>query len=114
VVDDGDVDAAELADAFGHTGGQLGAVPGVARAGHDPPVQVLDELGRLRQVVGGRHRVRHAADLVADVDGDDVAPLLGQAQGVAASLSPCRSGDQRDLAVHPSHNSALLVLSVLG
>jgi hypothetical protein len=37
--------------------------------------------------------------LLVDVEADDVRALLGQSKGVAAALSPCRSGVEGDLAL---------------
>jgi hypothetical protein len=71
--------------------------------GHDPAVQRLDLLDRFRQVGRGRHRVRHAGDLIAEVDGDDVRSLLRQPDRVAAALAARRAGDEGDLAFQLAH-----------
>jgi hypothetical protein len=76
----------------------------VSLAGDDPPVQGLDFLHGLGQVLACRHRVRHGADLVAEVDRDDVRALLRQPNRVAAALAPHRAGDEGDLALELSRH----------
>src|SRR5205823_1613639 len=71
-----DVEVAELGQALLHRRRHLGRVPHVGHAGHDAPVEVLDQLDRLGEVVGGAHRERHRVDVVTDVDGDDLGALL--------------------------------------
>jgi hypothetical protein len=80
------------------------SVPHVGLPGDDPPVQRLDLLGRLGQVLRRGHRIAHAADLGADVDRDDVRALLRQPDGVRPALAAGRAGDEGDLAFElPSH-----------
>ena len=62
---------------------QPGLVPHVGLAGHDAPVQRLDLLDRLGQVVRAwPSGTATAADLAADVHRDDVGAFLGQPDGV--------------------------------
>jgi len=93
-----DVDRPELSHPGLERRAQPGLIPHVGLPGDDPPVQRLDLLDRLGQVVRSGHRVGHAADLGADVDRDDVGALLGQPDGVRPSLPPGRAGDEGDLA----------------
>jgi hypothetical protein len=101
---------AELRDAAGHSGPQRGSVTDVGLDGNDAPTQSLDlrdgpdEVGRRRQRVGDR------VDLAADIHRDHAGAVLGQAHRVATALSPCRSCDQRDLAVEPSRHKNLAFL----
>src|SRR3984957_16874582 len=90
---------------FAHGGGQRRQAAHVHLGGDDPPVQRLDLLDRAGEILGGRHRVRDGGRLAADVDRDDVPPLPGQGQRVAASLSARRAGDEGDLAVKQSHDA---------
>ena len=87
---------------------ELAEVAHVGLAGHDAAVEVLDELGRLGQIVRRRHRVRDRLDGLAQVDGDDLGALLRQPQRVRAALPARRSRDERDLAVHPTHGGPQL------
>ena len=82
-----DVDVAELADALGHDALELPEVAHVGLAGHDAPVELLDELGRVGQIVRRRQGVRHRLDRPAQVDGDDLGPLLGQPDSVRTALT---------------------------
>jgi hypothetical protein len=79
-------------------------VPDVGLLGHDPPVEGLDFLGRLGQVIGRRHRVRHGFDLPADVNGDDVRAFLREPDRVAAALAARGAGDEGDFAFQLSHD----------
>ena len=79
------------------------SVAHVGLGGDDAPVERLDLLDRLLQVLGRRHRVGHARDLRADVDRDDVSALLGESDGVAAALAARGAGDEGDLAFEFSH-----------
>jgi hypothetical protein len=97
-----DVEVAKLGQARVDCRLELIAVAHVGLAAHDPPAELLDHGHGLRQVFLGGQRVRVRLDLLADVDRDDVGALFRKPHGVAASLPACRSGDQRDLARHPS------------
>jgi hypothetical protein len=77
-------------------------VPDVGLGGHDAPVKRLDLLDRLGQVLRCRHRVRHRANLRAQVDGDDVRALLGQPDRVRPALTARGPGDEGDLARYSS------------
>jgi hypothetical protein len=78
-------------------------VTDIGLRGEDSVVERLDLLGRLGEIVRGGHGVRHGADLLADVDGDDVGALLGEPDGMAAALPACRAGDECDFALKLSH-----------
>src|ERR1700733_13568138 len=80
----------------------------VGAGGEDPPVQGLDLLDRLGEVLWGGHRVSDGGDLLANVDRDDVGALLGEPDRVAAALAARRTGDESDLAFKLSHDLALL------
>jgi len=95
-------DQLELTLAPHHPGRDPGVVPDVGLGGHDPPVQRLDLLHRLGQVLRRRHRIRHRIHLRAEIDGDDVRALLRQPHRVAAALAARRSGDEGDLAFYSS------------
>ncbi len=51
-------------------------------------------------------------DLAADVDGDDVRPVLRHTDGVGPALPPRRPGDEGDLALYASSHVVLLVLKL--
>src|ERR1700677_3970772 len=55
-----------------------------------------------------------ALDIVADVDGDDVGPLLGQPHRVAAALAASGAGDESDLAFSSSWHDLPRFLGLLG
>ena len=74
-------------------------VTDVGLGGDDAPVQRLDLLHRLGQIVGGGHRIRHRSYLAAQVDGDDVRALLGQPDRVRPALAPSRARDEGDFAL---------------
>ena len=59
-----------------------GHVPDVGPAGHDPAPLLADQFGRLVQVIGGGRPILDRLEPGAEVDGDDVRPLRGQADGV--------------------------------
>src|SRR5437868_15460767 len=63
---------------------------------------------RLREVLGRGHRVAHGLDLRAEVEPDDLAPLLGQTHRVGASLATSSAGDEGHLAVESTHDAARL------
>ena len=62
-------------------------VPDVALLGHDAPTGLLDEVHGLVEILGCRHRVGDAVDLVAQVERDDVGAFLGEPDGVRAALT---------------------------
>ena len=66
---------------------ERGQIPDVGVRGQNPPVQRFHLRHGLLEVFGARHRVRRRLHLRAHVDGDDVRPLLGQADGVASTLA---------------------------
>jgi hypothetical protein len=93
-----DVQPPELGHAVVERRLQGAEVPHVGLGGHDPAVQRLDLLDGLGQVRRRRHRVRHATDLIAQVDGDDVGAFLRQPDRVTAALAARGTGDEGDLA----------------
>jgi len=82
-------------------------VPHVRLDRDDPPVERLDLLDRLGEVVGGGVRIGEVRDRSADVDGDDVGALLRQPYRVAAALATGGTGDEGDLACDTSHGCSL-------
>ena len=94
---------AQLGHAVGHRRLQGGPIAHVGLPCHDSPVELLDLLRRLGQVLGPGQRVGVGLDVAADVDRDDVGPLLGQAEGMAPSLTPGCSGDESDLSLDATH-----------
>ena len=97
-VGDHDVEPAELGDPVVERRLQRVVVADVDLGGDDAPVERLDLLDRLLQVLPCRHRERDRVDLRRDVDGDDVGALLRQPDGVAAALTPGGPGDEGDLS----------------
>lgn len=65
---------------------------------HRPAPARLDQPDRLGKVFGRGHGVADGLDRTAQVDGDDVGTLLGEADGVALPLTDRRTGDEGDLA----------------
>ena len=108
-VGDDDVEPSEIGDARLERVAQLGTLTDVGLAGHDAAAQLLDGALGLREVLGRRERIVVRFDLAADVDGDDVRPLLGHADGVRPPLPPRRPGDECDLALYASSHVFLLV-----
>jgi hypothetical protein len=75
----------------------------------DPPVEQLDRLDGLGELVRCRHMIRNRLVIVADIDRDDVGALLRQPDGVAAALAVARARDEGDLVRYsPSHTLWLL------
>src|SRR3546814_4684211 len=106
-VGDHDRDRAELGDALVEGLLQGDVVAHVGLGGEDPPPEVLHQADRLVEVLPGRHRVDDGVHLLAQVDGDDVGTVLGQAHGVVPALaarSPC---DERDLTLELAHERHL-------
>ena len=98
-----DVQPAELFDTAVHRRFESVVVTHVDLGGHDAPVQALDQVGGLGQVIRRRWwDLAAAADRSADVDRDDVGTLLRQAHRVTAALAASGAGDKRDLALNPS------------
>src|SRR5699024_2280255 len=78
-------------------------VADVALLGDNPSVQSLDLRHRFGEVLRSRTVVfGHSGNRLADVNGDDVRALLGETQGVTASLPASGSRDEDDLAFHAS------------
>jgi hypothetical protein len=100
---------AQLGHPVVQRGLQRTVVPDVGLGGHDPPVQRLDLLDRLIQILRRRHRIRHRSHLASQIDRDDVRALLRQPHRVAAALPARRPGDERDLPCYPSSHLCLLV-----
>jgi hypothetical protein len=65
------------------------------------PLNQGDGLG---EVVGRRHRVTEVRHLGANVDRDDVGPLLGQPHGMASALASGSTRDDCDLPSHAIHS----------
>ena len=99
-----DVEPPELGDAVGQDAGQLGVIANVGLGRDDPAIEPFHQRDGLVQVVPGGHRRRHRGDLTADVHGDDVGAFLGQSDRMAPALAPGGSGDERDLAFHPTRS----------
>src|SRR5207245_6349471 len=81
-----------------------------------PPIQRLVFLVVLVLLRLRRHRIRHRADLRADVDGDDIRAFLRQPDRMTAALAARCAGDECDLALYPSSHccsSASLACSCL-
>ena len=97
-----DVDSAELAHPLGGDRGERGEVADVGLARDDAPVEGLHLLDGLREVRLGRAAVGHGGDVLAEVDRDDVGTFFGQPHRVGPALAPGGTGDERDLALHPS------------
>ena len=76
-------------------------VANVDLGGDDAPVEVLDQVRGLGEVLGRRTHRRRGVEVLADVDGDDVGAFLRQPHRVAAALAARRTGDERDLALLP-------------
>ncbi len=72
----------------------------------------LDLLDRLGQVLRRGHRVRHRADLGAQIDRDDVRALPGQCDRVAAALAARGPPDEGDLAFDSSTHCAVIPFAV--
>jgi hypothetical protein len=76
---------------------------------HGRASKPFDQRDGLGEIGRRRHRVRHAFDLPADVDGDDVRALLGQPHRVTAALSARGACQQRYPAVDSAHMVPRLV-----
>ena len=83
----------------------------VAHVGHDlhgAPVEGLDRLDRLVELLLRAHRVADGLVVLAQVDGDDVGALLREPDRVAPPLAVRRSRDEGDLALDPSRHVGIL------
>ena len=113
-VGDDDVEPPELLDAAVDGGRQRVEVAHVDFRGDDAPIEVLDHVRGLGEVLRrgrGRGRVLEPA---ADVDRDDVGALLGKPHRVAAALAARGAGDERDLAVYPSGHGTSYPWTLVG
>ena len=100
-----DVQSPELLDAAVDRGLERVVIADVDLGRDDAPVQLLDEVRSLGEVIGrGRRDLRVAADRPADVDRDDVRALFSQPDRMTAALAARRAGDERDLALYPSRH----------
>ena len=81
--------------------------PGYHLGCDDPAIERLDLPHLLGEVLWRRHRVGHCLGLTADVYRDDVGALGGERKRMAAPLPPCRSGDERNLAVQLAYRCLL-------
>ena len=77
-------------------------VADVRLPGDNPAVQVLDRFGGLLQILRRGERVQVGLDLLADIDGDDVGALFGEADGMAPTLAAPRPGDECNLPFQPT------------
>lgn len=78
---------------------------GVAHVGfgrHDPAAERLDSADGLVEFGPAGHRIADRRIVLKDVYGNDVGALLGQADRMAAPLTPPRAGDESNLAFDPS------------
>jgi hypothetical protein len=76
----------------------------------DAPVQVLDQLHRLGQIVGDRQRVRHRLDLRREVHRNDLGALSGKRDSVGTALPPRSTRDQSYLPVQSANGNPTSVL----
>src|SRR4051812_48923090 len=101
-VGDHDVEPPELLDAAADGGRQGVEVAYVDFGRDDAPIQVLDHVRGFGEVLRrGRGRCR-VVEPAADVDRDDVGAFLRQPYRMAAALAASGTGDECDLAFHPS------------
>jgi hypothetical protein len=101
-----DVESAQLFDAAVHNRRQRVEVAHVHLGGDDAPVEVLDEVGGFGEVIGCGPGDVAAGDSLADIDGDDVGALLGQAHSMAAALTARCAADERNFALNSSTHGA--------
>ena len=97
--------ASQLGHPFVERRLERGHVPNVGPAGHDAAPLLFDQFDRLVQVIGRGRPVLDGVEPVAEVDGDDVRSLRGQAHGVRTTLPARRTGNERHLAVETTHCS---------
>ena len=90
-----DVEAAEVRHSGIERFAQLGPLAHVGLLRHDATPALLHEPFGFGQVLGRRQRVAIGLDVVADVDGDDVRPLLCHADGVGPPLAAAGARDER-------------------
>jgi hypothetical protein len=64
--------------------------------GHDAAPGLLDQVHGLLEILGCRHRVCDAVDLIAQIHRDDVGSLFGEPNRVCPSLTARRTGDESD------------------
>ena len=76
---------------------QLRGIAYVGLGGDDAPAGLLDEGGRLLEVLRRGHRVADGVDVLAQVHRDDVGAFFGQPDRVAAALPARCPGDEGDL-----------------
>ena len=102
-----DVQSPQLLDPAVNRGLDRVVIPYVDLGRDDAPVQLLDQIRSLREVIGGGRRdLGVAADRPADIDGDDVRALFGEPNRVAAALAASRTGDESNLALYPSRHDS--------
>jgi hypothetical protein len=82
-------------------------VTNIGLSEHYPAVELLHQLYGLVNIGCCRQRIVNTVDVAANVDRDDIRPLLGQASCVRPSLPACRSGDESDLSQGSVHDVIL-------
>ena len=102
-VGDNDVQLSEFGDRVGQRSVQFCPVADIHLRGDGPPARLLHLQPGLLEVPRSGQRVTVGLDVVADVEEDDVGPLFGQLDGVAAALTARRTGYQNDFVLYSSH-----------
>lgn len=78
---------------------QLVALANVGLERDDATTKILHNVRRFIEVFRRGERIKVGLDLLANVDRDNVSSFLRHADRVCAALAPCRTSDERDLAV---------------
>jgi hypothetical protein len=109
VIDEQDVDTAELLDRrVGESTYRL-AVARVGLTGQAPPVQLLYQAYRFGEVLGRRRRIHNPGQRGANVTQDNVGALAREGQRMRTTLTPGAAGDEYDLAIQSTHSAVLSV-----
>lgn len=105
-VSDDDVEPPELGHSALQGVGQGVCVADVHLRGHDAPVERLDRLRGVGELLGRAEWITEAEGgiRVGDVDGDDVGAGLGQLDRVCAPLPARRAGDECDFSGQICHD----------
>jgi hypothetical protein len=106
-VGDHDVQPAELGRSAADCRLHRGELTDVGLHRDDPAAVLAHQRRGLLQVRERRPLVRDGLHRLADVDRDDVRPLLGEPDRLGASLPASGTGDEGHLAVYQAHSISL-------
>ncbi len=74
--------------------------------------QRLYKFHRFRQILRRRIWIIHCRDIGAEIDSDDVRPILRKPNRVCSSLPSCRTRDECDFPFEIAHQTLPFIIAV--